>query len=273
MTKVAEKTVLVTGAAMGMGRLHAQRAAERGAKRIVLWDINRDALEETARHLSQWTQNVQTQMVDVSDARSIEAAAHETLNGGIVDVLFNNAGIVVPGDFLSHTPAQIDRTIRINTLGVMYVAHAFLPAMIKQGSGHLVNISSASALMPLPYGSVYAASKWACYCWSESVRLELEDQGHRNVHVTTVCPSFVATGMFEGAKAPFLTRFLTTEEIVDAVWNGLERNKILVLAPFAAHLTLPMRALLPTRWFDAISRNFFGVTDAMKNLRGRSAIK
>lgn len=273
MTKVADKTVLVTGAAMGMGRLHAQRAAERGAKRVVLWDINRDALDDAARHLSQWTPNIETYIVDVSNVSSIEDAARQTLLNGTVDVLFNNAGIVVPGDFLSHSPEQIDRTIRINTLGVMYVARAFLPAMIKQGSGHLVNISSASALMPLPYGSVYAASKWACYCWSESVRLELEDQGHRHVHVTTVCPSFVATGMFEGAKAPFLTRFLTTEEIVDAVWKGLERNKILVLAPFAAHFTLPMRAMLPTRVFDAISRHFFGISDAMKNLRGRSATK
>ena len=269
MTKVAAKTVLITGAAMGMGRLHAERAAERGASRIVLWDVNKAALDDTAQHLSAWKTTVETYIVDVSDPASIEESAREVLSKGPVHVLFNNAGIVVPGDFLSHTPEQIERTIRINTLGVMYVARAFLPDMIKAREAHLVNIASASSLMPLPYGSVYAASKWACYCWSESVRLELEDQGHRNVHVTTVCPSFVATGMFEGAKAPYTTRFLTTEEIVDAVWRGMEKNKILVLAPFAVRSTLPMRALLPTRVFDFISRNFFGINDAMKNLRGR----
>jgi short-subunit dehydrogenase len=270
MTRVADKTVLITGAGMGMGRLHADRASQRGARRIVLWDINPSALEQAADELRRRGAQVSAYRVDVSQVDQIEEAAERVLaDVGPVQILFNNAGVVTPGDFLSHTPADIEKTIRINTLGVMHVARMFLPAMLEQPEAHLVNISSASALLPLPYGSIYAASKWAVYCWSESLRLELEDQKRTNVKVTTVCPSFVATGMFEGAKAPKTTRFLTTEEIGDAIWTGMERNRSMVIAPPLAKIVLPLRGLLPRPVFDFLARNVFGSYSAMKPLRGR----
>lgn len=273
MTRVADKTVLITGSAMGMGRLHAERAVERQAGHLVLWDVQEAPLMQTAEDLRRMGARVHPQVVDIADPDAVASAADHVLGEvGPVHVVFNNAGVVVPGDFVSHTQEDIEKIIRINTLGVMHVAHAFLPAMIESSEAHLVNIASASSLMPLPYGSVYAASKWAVYCWSESVRLELKSQGHDHVHVTTVCPSFVATGMFEGAKPPRLTRFLRTEEIVDAVWNAMERNRIVVVEPAAARLVMPLRGLLPIRWFDFLAERVFGTYSAMKGLRGRRAL-
>lgn len=270
MTQVADKTVLVTGAAMGMGLRHAQRAVAAGAARVILWDVNERALGAAAESLATSKTKILTQVVDISDVDSIEEGARRSLaDAGPVHVLFNNAGIVTPGSFLDHTATDIERTIRINTLGVMHVARLFLPGMIASREAHLVNISSASALMPLPYGSVYASSKWAVYCWSDSVRLELKDAGHHHVKVTTVCPSFVATGMFEGAKAPTSTRFLTTDEIVNAIWRGMERNQPIVIAPPMAKIVLPLRALLPTGIFDFLADKVFGSYSAMKTLRGR----
>jgi short-subunit dehydrogenase len=269
MTQVAGKTVLITGAGMGMGKRHAERAVERGARRIVLWDINHEAMEETAEPLRRSGAKVDTYVVDVSSVEQIEEAAASVLRDvGPVEVLFNNAGIVTPGDFMRHSAQDIERTIRVNTLGVMHVARTLLPAMVQTPAAHIVNIASASALLPLPYGSVYAASKWAAYCWSESLRIELEDM-HPTVKVTTVCPSFVATGMFEGATAPRTTRFLTTDEIVDAIWKGLERNKAVVVAPPMANIVLPLRAFLPLSVFDFLARKVFLSYSAMKTLKGR----
>jgi short-subunit dehydrogenase len=269
MTQVAGKTVLITGAGMGMGRKHAEIAAQRGAKQIVLWDINEDALEQTAEPIRRSGIKTNTFRVDVSSVDQIEETSERVLKElGPVEILFNNAGIVTPGDFMSHSARDIDRTIQVNTLGIMHVARTFLPAMVQTPAAHLVNISSASALMPLPYGSVYAASKWAAYCWSESLRIELEDL-HPNVRVTTVCPAFVATGMFEGATAPRSTRFLTTDEIVTAIWKGLEKNKPIVIAPAMANIVLPLRAFLPLSVFDFLGRKVFKSYSAMKTLQGR----
>ncbi len=272
MTQVAGKTVLITGAGMGMGKRHAERAVERGARRIVLWDINHEAMEETAEPLRRSGAKVDTYVVDVSNVDQIEEAAASVLRDvGPVEVLFNNAGIVTPGDFMRHSAQDIERTIRVNTLGVMHVARTLLPAMVQTPAAHIVNIASASALLPLPYGSVYAASKWAAYCWSESLRIELEDM-HPTVKVTTVCPSFVATGMFEGATAPRTTRFLTTDEIVDAIWKGLERNKAVVVAPPMANIVMPLRAFLPLSVFDFLARKVFLSYSAMKTLKGREVL-
>ena len=270
MTKIADKTVLITGAAMGMGRLHAQRAVREKARHIVLWDLQEASLESTADELRRDGASVHTEVVDISSVDAIERAAERTLREvGLVQILFNNAGVVKPGDFLGHGVAGIERTFRVNTLGVMHVTRLFLPGMIASPSSHLVNISSASALMPIAYGSVYAASKWAVYCWSESLRLELEDQGHRHVKVTTVCPSFVGTGMFEGGKAPPMTRFLTPEGIVDSVWRAVSRDRILVIEPAMARSILPLRALLPTRVYDWIGRHIFRTHESLKGLTGR----
>ena len=273
MTQVAGKTVLITGAGMGMGKRHAERAVERGAGRVILWDINEQAMAETAEPLRRSGAKVDTYVVDVSHVDQIEQAAASVLDDvGAVEVLFNNAGIVTPGDFMSHSAQDIERTIRVNTLGIMHVARTLLPAMVQAPAAHIVNIASASALLPLPYGSVYAASKWAAYCWSESLRIELEDM-HPTVKVTTVCPSFVATGMFEGATAPRTTRFLTTDEIVDAIWKGLEKNKAVVVAPPVANIVLPLRAFLPLSIFDFLARKVFLSYSAMKTLKGREVVK
>lgn len=272
MTRVAGKTVLVTGAGMGMGRMHAERAVRDSAAKLVLWDRNEQALAETAETLRGRGAKVHTFVVDVSDMEAISYAAARTLDDvGPIHLLVNNAGVVVPGAFSSQSHEEIEQVIRVNTLGAMHVVRAFLDSMTRLPESHIVNIASASALMPLPYGAVYAASKWAVYCWSESLRLELEDMGHRHVRVTTVCPSFVATGMFEGAKAPKLTRFLRTDEVVDAVWTAVERDKVLVMVPFMTRTALPMRALLPRAWFDFLARRLFGVYGAMKQLRGRAS--
>ncbi|MDA1382144.1 SDR family NAD(P)-dependent oxidoreductase [Plesiomonas shigelloides subsp. oncorhynchi] len=101
----------------------------------------------------------------------------------------------------------MNQTLAINTNALMHICREFLPGMLEKGEGRIVNIASAAGMVSNPKMSVYCGSKWAVIGWSDSVRLELEMAGYRNIKVTTVTLSYIDTGMFAGVKAPLLTRF------------------------------------------------------------------
>lgn len=273
MKTLTNKTVLITGGAMGVGKMFAQKCVEAGA-RVILWDINAEALRSTVAELKNQETEIYSYIVDISDITSIENNARQVLNDfGAVDILFNNAGIVIGADFIKHTTAQIERTIRINTLGVMHVARLFLPAMIQQGSGHLINMASAAGYIGNPNMSVYAGSKWAVIGWSESVRLEMKQAGFKNIHVTTVTPSYIDTGMFAGVKAPLLTPILQPTAIVNAIWQGMLAGKAFVRAPLIINLLPFLRKILPSKLFDLIVGDWFGVYRSMDTFKGRGHLK
>ncbi len=271
MSEFKDSTALVTGGARGMGRLLARRALERGSRRVVLWDVDETALVEAAGELGGAGGHVETRAIDLTDAGQIEAGAREVLETcGAVDVLFNNAGVVVGMPFEAHSADDIERSIRVNVLAAMHTARAFLPAMIERRRGHVVNTASAAGLTPNPNMSVYAASKWAMLGWSESLRLELES-AHEGVRVTTVCPSYVDTGMFQGARAPLLTRVLEPEAVVDKIIRAVETNRILVRTPAIVNLLPVLRGVLPSRWFDVLIGRGFGIYSSMDRFTGRTA--
>jgi short-subunit dehydrogenase len=209
-------------------------------------------------------------VVNVADRESIENAAEELLSEhGPVDILFNNAGIVVGKDFVEHSYTEIEKTIAINVTGVMHVTRAFLPAMLEAEKGHIINIASAAGLIPNPKMSVYVASKWAVIGWSESLRLELEEAGPE-LKVTTVEPSYINTGMFDGVKAPLLTPMMEADFIVDKIIKAVKSNSIIVREPFMVK-TIPMlRGILPTRTFDFMARSL-GVYDGMESFVGHKS--
>lgn len=271
MSRFNDATVLVTGGAKGMGKLIARRSIERRAGRVILWDIDEPALAATAEELRELGGTVDTDTVDLSDVGRIESGARNVLaEHGPVGILFNNAGIVVGKPFEAHSTGEIERSIRVNVLAAMHTARAFLPAMIERGRGHVVNIASAAGLTPNPNMSVYTASKWALLGWSESLRLELESS-HEGLHVTTVCPSYVDTGMFDGARAPRLTPLLSPDVVVDKIVRAVESNRILLRTPPIVHLLPVLRGLLPARWFDRLIGRSFGIYSSMDHFVGRTA--
>ena len=271
MTLLRDKTVLITGGAGGIGKLLAERCVVEGAGRVVLWDIDAEALERAAATLRAAGGTPVTAVVDLSNVGQIEAGARGLVaNHGPVDILFNNAGIVVGKSFADHSCGDIESTIRINVLGVMHAARAFLPAMIEARRGHIVNIASAAGLTPNPNMSVYAASKWAVLGWSESLRLELAGVSH-DLRVTTVCPSYIDTGMFHGARAPLLTPMLRPETAADRIIAAVKSNKVLLRAPRIVNLIPVLRGVLPTRVFDLLIGRGFRIYDSMDHFVGRSA--
>jgi short-subunit dehydrogenase len=149
------------------------------------------------------------------------------------------------------------------------MAHAFLADLAERPEAHLVQIASASGFIGLPFGATYASSKWAVVGFSESIRMELRQTGRGHVGVTTVCPSYVQTGMFDGARAPRLTRLLTPERVATLTVRAVLRGRAFVLTPWLVRLTPILNAALPRRVFDPVAR-LFGATTSMASWHGRS---
>ncbi|NEW39942.1 SDR family NAD(P)-dependent oxidoreductase [Nocardia cyriacigeorgica] len=270
---VAGKKVLVTGAAMGLGKLFAERAVREGAAAVVLWDINEAALKDTAAELTAIGGTVHHYVVDVSAPAAIaeSAAAVRTEVGDVIDILINNAGIVRGNTYFWETTdrADIDKTMAINSLAPMYVTLEFLPAMVAgSGEARVLTIASSAGLVSNPRMSVYAASKWAALGWSDSVRIELEQAGHDHVKVTTVCPTYIDTGMFDGAKGFLFTPILKQDEVVETSWQEMKSGGALVILPWTSRLNKALSGLLPIKVRD-LFLNAVGVYHSMDEFTGR----
>ena len=160
-------------------------------------------------------------------------------------------------------------TYRVNTEGLVAMTHVFLPDLIARPDAHLVNIASASGFIGLPFGATYASSKWAVIGFSESIALELEHQNRRHVHVTCVCPSYVSTGLFAGARAPRTTRLMTAERVADLTVRGVLANRMYVRAPWLVKVTPLAKALSPFTVFYRVA-GWLGVNTSMLKWRGRA---
>ncbi|MBF6416259.1 SDR family oxidoreductase [Nocardia cyriacigeorgica] len=269
---VAGKKVLVTGAAMGLGKLFAERAVREGAAAVVLWDINEVALKSTAAELAALGGTIHHFVVDVSAPDQISEAAQAVREEvGDIDILVNNAGIVRGNTYFWETTnrADIDKTMAINSLAPMYVTLEFLPAMVAgSGQARVLNIASSAGLVSNPRMSVYAASKWAALGWSDSVRIELEQAGHDHVKVTTVCPTYIDTGMFDGAKGFLLTPILKQEEVVETSWQEMKNGGALVILPWTSRLNKALSGILPLKLRD-LFLDTVGVYRSMEEFTGR----
>lgn len=272
---VVDSRILITGAAMGMGRLYAERALSEGARTIILWDYNEQALTETAdalRATAGTTQQIVPMVVNLADREAIERTAATVLaeHGG-VDLLINNAGVVTGSYFWEHDNARdTEFTMKVNALAPMFLTRELLPAMIKADKpARIVNIASAAGMISNPKMSIYASSKWALIGWSDSLRLELLQNGYGHVTVTTVCPTYISTGMFEGVRGPLFTPLMTPEYVVNRVWKSMRAGKAMLMLPWTVHLSKVLKGLLPQKAFDWIADNVFGVYNTMDKFTGR----
>ncbi len=263
-----QKTILITGAASGIGKRFAEKVSRVASVRLILWDRNPELLQEIRQDLEPGAE-VHTAGVDVTDQHAIQFEADHCIKEGLVpDIIVNCAGIVIGKMFHEHSYDEIEQTLAINSTGSMWVTRAFIERMIERGSGHIVNLASASGYIGNPRMSVYAASKWAVIGWSESLRLEMErmDTG---VQVTSVIPSYIKTGMFDGVRAPKLVPLLETDQIVDKMLKGISQKKRTIQAPFMVRLVPLIKTLLPYRAFDWVAGNLLGVYRSMDSFKGR----
>ncbi len=262
------KTILITGAASGIGKLFAERVSEVTGVRLILWDISAKSLQKMEDELAPKTKVVICEL-DVTDSGQVEREANHIMGQKIIpDLILNCAGIVSGKLFHQYSYQEIEQTLNVNVTGSMNVVRAFLNEMIHRGTGHIVNLASASGYIGNPRMSVYAASKWAVMGWTESLYLEMKEH-QTEVNVTAVVPSYINTGMFEGVKAPLLTPILETDDIVERMLRGIAKRKRTIQAPFMVRFTPFLKGILPASVFDWVAGRIFGVYKTMDSFKGR----
>ena len=267
--KIKGSNVLITGGASGIGKIMGRMALAKGARNLIIWDINIAAIEAVKQEFKELG-NVYGYRVDVSSNDTVVNTYKRVLEDcGEVDILINCAGIVTSNKTFDKMSAdEITRTININTIAPMFVAHAMLPGMLRRNRGHICTITSAGGMLSNPKMSVYAASKWGATGWSDSVRIELQEMKSK-VRITTVAPYYINTGMFDGVKSPIIP-ILKPEYVSRKVLRAIEKNKNFAGIPFGFHFIRFWQAFLPTRVFDFFFGKVFGIYHAMDQFTGRS---
>ena len=199
MREVEGKVAFITGAASGIGLGIARAFAEAGLK-VMLADIEEDALHVALADLQGAGADVRGVVSDVSDRSAVHRAAGETLKAfGKVHILCNNAGVLASGQMESIPPREWEWVIGVNVMGMIYGVEAFLPLIKSHGEGgHIVNTSSATAMSSAPPGAgPYTATKSAILALSETLAGELAGTA---IGVSVLCPAFVRTRIGESAR-------------------------------------------------------------------------
>jgi NAD(P)-dependent dehydrogenase (short-subunit alcohol dehydrogenase family) len=197
MRRLPGRTVLITGAAGGIGAALAEVFAKAGAN-LVLTDLDARGLDRLEARYETEGITVWTHVCDVTDRDAVFALA-ERVNAdtGGVDVLINNAGVGHHGKLEDTTLDDWRRLVEVNLFGPLHHVYAFLPSMKARRRGHVVNISSGQAFLRLPTWGAFAAIKAALSVFSDTLYYELRSRG---VQVTTVYPHMVNTGFYEPAE-------------------------------------------------------------------------
>ena len=266
--KFEKANVLITGGASGIGKIMGRIALEKGASCLIIWDINPQNITAAVKELGQYGK-VRGYIVDVSSNELVTEGYNKVINEcGAVDILINCAGIVTSNKtFDQMSSDEMIRTMNITTLAPMFVTRVMLPGMIRRNRGHICNIASAGGMLSNPKMSVYAASKWGAIGWSDSVRIELQDM-KSDVHVTTVAPYYINTGMFDGVKSRIIP-ILKPEYVAKRIIRAIERNKSFRGIPFGFHFIRFLQFILPTKMFDSFFGKVMGIYHAMDDFTGR----
>ncbi|XP_052765068.1 epidermal retinol dehydrogenase 2-like isoform X1 [Mya arenaria] len=267
---ISGETVLITGAGSGIGRLMAERFAKLKC-RLVLWDVNDKGNEETASICKGYGVSVDTYTINLCDREAIYKLADKVKTDvGKIDILVNNAGIVTGKKFLDCPDKMIDLTMQVNIMAHFWTVKAFLPDMMTRNHGHIVNIASSAGLIGVTGLADYCASKFAAVGFDESLRFELMAQGKTGINTTVVCPFFINTGMFEGAKTrfPFLLPILEPAYVADKIVEAVLCNQTLLALPRILYVFFAIKGFLPHSVAQVLN-DHLGVSHCMDNFKGR----
>jgi uncharacterized protein len=222
----AGKTALVTGASSGIGKVFAQRLAMRGVGRIILVSRREAVLRAVGETLGAPHVEVIAEDLSVPLAwrRVVEAVGSDG-----VDVLVNNAGFATYGRLERQDPDTVHQEVELNCSAVVGLAGAFLPAMQSRHSGVIVNVASTAGLQPLPYMSVYGATKAFVLSFSEALWAENRSTG---VRVLALCPGATETPFFDrvGAEEASVGTRQSPETVVDLAMRAVDRGRPVVIS-------------------------------------------
>lgn len=222
-----EKVAVVTGGASGIGLALAETMLSYGAAKVILADFNDENLSrEAARLNADHPGQVLGLHCDVTREDEVKEMIEKAaaFGGGRVDLLFNNAGAGLRGNFDEQTNEDWERAFALNFYGVLYGIRAVLPIMRAQGSGHIVDIISGIAFMPMAQQTMYAATKAALNGLTLALRYELWDEG---IRVTSATPGTTVTAIWGSAEPPPGAQ--SAEQSAKTILEGVAKNERLVL--------------------------------------------
>ncbi|XP_008050545.1 17-beta-hydroxysteroid dehydrogenase 13 isoform X1 [Carlito syrichta] len=250
---VTGEIVLITGAGHGIGRLSAYEFAKQQS-RLVLWDINKRGIEETAAECRKLGATAHAFVVDCSNREAIYSSVNQVKKEvGEVTILVNNAGTVYPADLLSTKDEEITKTFEVNILGHFWITKALLPSMMKRNHGHIVTVASVCGHTVTPYLIPYCSSKFAAVGFHRALTSELQAMGKTGIKTSCLCPVFVNTG-FTKNPSTRLWPVLETNEVARRLMDGILTNKKMIYVPSYITVSLILERFLPERALEAINR-------------------
>lgn len=244
------QVVAITGAARGIGRATATALVREGAK-VAIGDIDHALAEKTASEIGGGAIGLP---LDVTDRNSFEAyldAIEARL--GPVDVLINNAGIMLLGDFFEENPEDARRQIEINIWGVWIGSQIAGKRFKRRGRGHLINVASMAGKSGFPAAATYCATKHAVVGLSESIRGELRGSG---VEVSVVMPSIVNTELASGLGSARFIKNVDPQDVAAEIVDALKEPRFDVFVPRSNGALVRSMAIMPRGLNESMSRFF-----------------
>jgi len=252
VSRFQNAVAVMTGGASGLGKAICEELGRRGAF-VVVTDVQEDGARAVAAGIAAAGGRASAAALDVRDAAAFERLLDDTIAAhGRLDYLFNNAGIAAAGEAQSLPLDLWRRVIDINLWGVIHGAMAGYSRMIRQGSGHIVNVASLAGIGGMALGIPYATSKFGVVGLSLTLRAEGKDLG---VKVSAVCPAYIQTGIFDhgtyvgtsqkGIESLIPFKYVDVGVAARKVLRGVERNQAMIVFPFYARLLWWLTRLNP----------------------------
>jgi NAD(P)-dependent dehydrogenase (short-subunit alcohol dehydrogenase family) len=252
--ELADRHVVVTGAASGIGRALARRFAAEGARAVVVADLELQAAREVAAGFGGLAVRA-----DVGRAAEIEALVAQAVKAnGPIDLFCSNAGIGGPGGGPEAPDAEFQRTWEINVMSHVWAARALLPAMLARGDGYLLNTASAAGLLTQVSALGYSMTKHAAVAVAEWLAITYADAG---IKVSCLCPQAVRTPLLETAledpvgAGPLLSGgVIEPADVAEAVVAGLREERFLILPHEDVARHMALKGAQPERWLNGMRR-------------------
>lgn len=230
--KFKNKVIVITGASSGIGEASAIEFAKNGAN-IVLVGRKKSKLIDVEKKLSKYKISTLCCECDVSQKTQVKELSNQVLDKfDRIDILVNNAGFAIYGPVSDQSIEEIESQMHTNYFGMIYCTKNFLPKMLEQNSGHIINVASVAASFGLPGIAPYCASKFAMLGFSEGLRHELKGT---NVKVTVVSPIMVRTNFFDHTSFSSMPKYspasLSAKTVAKAVLRAANSSRLEIIVP------------------------------------------